>query len=418
MFFRRHWSLILALCLLTAGQFLLLERIGAGLSPSHIGDPYSEADAFRASGFYAEHGLWSNVGLPDILSVPRFLDDGWVADLRYKVETGDSNSDATDLPHGVYTRYPPLPMLMLGAMEQRFGFHPQLFRLLPVLIGLLSLSLWCTRLRDSVGGPAGHLGVLLTGALPMTFQYMSGTHYQGYALSLYLIECWLIVGAISSNAYTRWKLSGMAVICFLQGCLSFDYLFIVTATPVLLPMIMGNVTDQRTLPRLSLEAALIAGGCFVLALSLHFLQVVSFYGNFDSAFADWFGRATHRVHDNGGLASRVIVAQAIQGYLREFFIPNSRHFGWQPLFLWLSLVALRGPRWIVSRRDALRPFSTFALCMVCSLCWVATMPAMSLKHMHFIPRLFFLPYLALLIPTLSHLNALVGQSRDRRVVPN
>jgi hypothetical protein len=115
-----------------------------------------------------------------------------------------------------------------------------------------------------------------------------GLHSQGYAFALLLVEIAVAIGVGT-------RIAPFALLGFLQGWLSFDYVFLVTFTPLAIELAMPAIEPgyQRRW-NLALMRVVLAGGGFTVAHALHFLQVWAYWGSLDGALRDFAGAAAHR----------------------------------------------------------------------------------------------------------------------------
>ena len=97
-----------------------------------------------------------------------------------------------------------------------------------------------------------------------------GLHAQGYAFALLLVEicCTISMGA---------TVAPFALLGFLQGWLTFDYVFLVSVTPVAIELAMPQIEPgyQRRWQLQSSGGGLAFSG-FAAAHALHFLQVCAY----------------------------------------------------------------------------------------------------------------------------------------------
>ena len=394
-------------------QVAIIAALGNSLPPHGIGDAYGEADAIRSAEYYATHGFQSHAGLPTILYGTRFADDGWLGDLRHP---RGQNQDATPLPDGVYTRYPPLANWIAGLSEKMFGFRRLwAWRTVPVATGLLALLCLVRLLAKSIGEDRAALMAIGVAVIPMTSGYMSALHYEGFAQALLLVQLGLLVSDYSR--YDRIRTSTLlfvGVCAFVQGFLSFDYAFVVTFSAV--PLWLFRRAENRAIHWRSLiSPILIAGLGFTLAHALHFTEVAHFYGSWRTAGADLIDRARYRAVGAVGDAYLINLLFCAQTYVEVVLDPTNYHFG-PALFLALVFCALltTSPALRVSRARrgtelvvvGGRQFAGGVIAgLVVSTMWYAAMPRMSFVHTHIVPRLLFLAYFCALLAIVKSLRA-------------
>jgi hypothetical protein len=387
---------LLAAALLALVQLRIIRDVGDGLVSFAVGDPFGEADALRSAEYYTTNGLTSNAGLPNILAGTRYPDAGWKAGLALDRTSADARADYVALTNGVYTRYPPLPNLVLGVLERMFGFRPQLFRLMPATAMVAAFYLFAAALAGTLGAARGALGIALCLALPMTMQYGVALHYQGYAHAVLLAYLAL---TLSANVH-RWSaarsLSLAFIIGLIQGALSFEYVFLLAAVPLLVHLALGESAWQRTL---GIAAAAVAG--FGLAHAAHLWQVASFHGSLSAAIADLAGRARFRAQADGALAAGGVQSAVVVRYAREFLAPESRHFGGIALLVLLGALLRVARGWWLDRPRALRALGAILIALLSAHAWMIVMPQHALTHKHILPRLYFVPFVIAMIVTLG-----------------
>jgi hypothetical protein len=383
-------------------QVFEIYHIRNGLSPT--ADPYSEANVIRAAEHYAKYGFLVDAGLAHIVYGDRFRNSGWTQDL-YRFP----------LPSGVYTRYPPLPEIIAGMLEKIVGYRVWVWRLVPVLLGLAATVYAFAALRRVLDSLAASGMIILLSIVPMVTSHMHGLHFEGYGHAAFLCELAMLVRILflderpSRGAYMA--LFGLG---FLQGWLSFEYVFVVGAAVVPLALV-ARAHGARVELRTVLLLLAVSGGGFVAAHLLHFLQVATFYGSISAALQDFSGRAAYRFAGEAQAPYLVQVAVNLVKYaVVIWFSPNNQHFG-ALLFIVTLLVILRGmmsargasglrtgtrrgPARLSDKRVVLPMVVSYAIAAI----WLFVMPSHANIHTHIVPRVFFLPYfVVVLIFTLS-----------------
>jgi hypothetical protein len=396
---------------LVLAQLVAIASIGNGLSPT--ADPYSEADLVRSTEHYAQYGFLADAGLPHITYGNRFPSEGWVLDIK-----------RFPLHNGVYTRYPPLANWIGGLLEVTIGFqHLWLWRIVPITCGLLALTYAFFTLRVTLNSLTASLVLLFVAIVPMTSTHLHALHYEGYAQALFVTELAIITGLFFSDVgISARTLTAVGVIAFLQGCLTFDYVFVAPGAAIplmLLAKAHGRRVDKRAVALIVMAATL----SYVAAHLLHFWQVIHFYGSFSAAWQDFSSRARYRFAgaDDAPYAANMLAVLLAYGRLL-WFSPTNQHFG--PLLVLLSGAA--SIRWPLSRRGGRR--SQFALRGIAAAgaagpalivsygvaaLWLFAMPSHSLIHTHVIPRLFFLPYFVASLDVALRLTAWQAKSQAR-----
>ena len=397
--------MLLLLAWLAATQVAEIRRLGNGLS--YTADPFSEADAIRSSEHYVRFGFTSDAGLPNIQYGDRFPTDGAIA--------GDA------LFHGVYTRYPPLPNLLCGLFEVTFGFdHVWVWRFVPVVLTLAATVLLFRAFEAAFGSLSAAAVTVLASAAPMTLSYMHGLHFQGYAHALMLLELALLTSVVFGRAaVTASRLSVLALVGFVQGWLSFEYIFIVTGAAIPLALV-ARQHGHRAPPRLALQLVAAAGSGFLAAIALHFMQVIVFHGSVAAAYADFHGRAVFRMLGDGTTPYLNEVLVVLGRQAKALWIgPNMVHFG---ILLPAFTVGLVVSAWHgggTSRREKVgtteqvswwRSADVIALLVAYGISgmWVVLMPEHADNHQHFVPRIFFLAYFTAVLASVLRARAWMG----------
>jgi hypothetical protein len=385
---------------LVVSQVLFIRSIGNGVS--RFGDPYSEANAFRAAEFYATFGFLVDAGLPHIVYGAQFPGVGWVTDLyRYP------------LPRGVYTRYPPLPDIICGILERVVGREYRwAWRILPVAVGLLALALVFGLLRGAMGPlPAAWLAVSV-GVAPLTWTFLHGLHFEGYAHALAIVQIALVASILlSARGPSRAEgltLFGMAL-C--QGFLSFEYCFVVCLMVVPMYFVARADGGRPDWSSVLVVGALSATG-FIVAHGFHFVQVAVFYGSVQEGVRDLASRA--RFRSTGGLGApfphSLLAGAALLEYTKVLFLTaaNSHFSVLMPL-----LVVAAGSLPFLGRTRRTEPqvrdlclaessksrfrwnsvAGAIGSALAISASWLVVMPTHSIVHLHIVPRIFVLPYM-------------------------
>ncbi len=288
---------------------------GDALSPT---DAYSEANAIREVRNFLETGLWANSGLGNVVYPGLYPDQGFVA------APDDWAHSVT--PSGVYTHYPPGPEYLLYVAAKIFGPTPVAhLRLLPLVVGWAAAIYLGVSIRRRFGPIVGWLVMAACVSLPLFSDASVNIHALGYAFALLLIEIGLCVGV---NTYV----TPLLLLGFLQGWLTFDYVFLVTLSPVAIELMLARLRIGHT-PRwrLALLRCAAAGGGFVFAHLLHFAEVWAFFGSFGAALQDLSTAASYRsgAAELGGPLQRLITTD---GVIDAYFVtrfPISVPF-WHP----------------------------------------------------------------------------------------
>lgn len=405
---RTRTPVFLFILLCSLGALTSIWRVSDWGNQLSTVDVYSEANALRAVHNFLDQGLTRYDGLWNALYPGMYPDDGFARD---PAEAAYYLS-----PEGVYTHYPPGPEYLLYAATKLFGPEPvSRLRLLPIAIGWVSMLCFGLAIRRRFGAGVGWLVMAACALTPAVTDGFVGLHYQGYAAALLLVE---IAGAIGMNA----RMAPFALLGFLQGWLSFDYVFLVTLVPLALELVLPKI-DPGYQPRwkLAVSRTVLAGAGFAAAHALHFAQVWAYWGSLDAAARDFAGAAAHRAGANeiGGPLDYLLLT--LSNWKLYFY-------GLHPLNLTLNLpdpatpenwsmfrvlgLSL-GPWWLVVTLglmlwDQVHPDSAnrsfrmdwHFVCgtgMLISSLWIMAMPDHAGHHLHFLYRhLFFAFFVAVL----------------------
>ena len=288
---------------------------GDALSPI---DAFSEANAIREARNFMDTGIAANAGLGNVMRPGLYPNEGFEG---YPLLAGPSVT-----PSGVYTHYPPGPEYLLYATMRLLGPEPvSHLRILPLGITWAAAVFFGLRLRRRFGTPVASLVMLACAALPMFSDADSYLHNHGYALALLLVEIGICVGR---NAMVL----PFLLLGFLQGWLSFDYVFLVTLVPGTLELAMARLGIGHIVrPRLALWRCIAAGAGFAFAHLLHFAEVCAFYGSFHAALQDLTNAAAFRSGADaspGALRRAVLTVCVIWFYFIGHY-PVSTFF-WHP----------------------------------------------------------------------------------------
>jgi hypothetical protein len=278
---RRLW-LVAFLVLCSAGPFL------SGLRLPDMGDTLlatvdqdSEANALREVDGFRAQGLWHDAGLGQAIFNNRYQGFGF--------ENGDPNLARYLTPEGVYTHYPPGPEYLLYVAEALFGPEPvSRLRLLPLAVCWAATVFLGLSVRRRFGGTVGWLVMLACLAMSPFYDADIALHMIGYAMALLMVEIGLSLGSY------RGSLPFIAL-GFLQGWMSFDWVFVVVLAPLALALALPLISPGEP-PRLRqgvMRTCLVAVG-FVAAHGMHFCEVWAYYGSLGRALSDMADAARFR----------------------------------------------------------------------------------------------------------------------------
>lgn len=280
-FIRQHAAVWLFVVLCSMGALSSVWRVHDWGNQLSEVDAYSEANALREVRNFLEQGPTRYAGLGQVYHLGMYPADGFAREpdiARYSV-TRD----------GVYTHYPPGPEYLLYAAAKLLGPEPvSRLRLLPITIGWAATLFLGFAVRRRFGAAVGWMVMSVCILTPTVTDGFVGLHYQGYAFALLLCEIGIAIG-------TNARVAPFGVLGFLQGWLSFDYVFLVTFVPLALELMMPRIDlgCQSRWP-LALTRVVLAGAGFAGAHALHFLQVWAYWGSLQAALRDFGGAAAHR----------------------------------------------------------------------------------------------------------------------------
>jgi hypothetical protein len=385
-------------------------------------DPSSEANALREVRHFLEDGVLQHYGLGTVYYPGVYPTEGLstVADAsRFGVS-----------PEGVYTHYPPGPEYLLYTAAELFGPEPvSRLRLLPITIGWAAMLFFGFAVRRRFGATAGWIVMAVCMVTPTVTDAFVGLHCQGYAFALLLLE----IGCAIGTGRTLWAFVPLG---FLQGWLTFDYVFLVTVTPLAIELAMPHIDPQyQRRWRLAFIRSSLAGGGFAAAHMLHFLEVCAYLGSCAAASRDLANAASYRagadtVHGPVGYLANVIVNLWLYYYgLHPFsigFAPAIRSEipSWSMFrFLGLSL----GPWWLLvtcgllvwerlsSEQDIGRLLRGWhAVCftgMVTTSLWLVVMVNHGVVHRHFLYRHLFLMFFFMILFIVCRIRVAALNSR-------
>lgn len=325
---------------LVAYQGLYLLSLGNGLD--YPSNPHAEADVLRASEGYLKQGMDAHHLLPRILYGHRFPHDGGVKllldsqDRVFEKNRLDFPPEMGDRNQWIYTHYPPGADLLIGGLAKVIGLDPiWRLRLFPVAFGLLSLAILFRTITRICGIERGALFAVAVATLPMISAWMPTISLEGCTMGLALIQASVVIRALWEKPKVGWApLLGLFLIGFVQGALTYDYLFVVTFLALpwwLLRRAEGANVSARSL----FWMVALPGAGFVLAHVVHVLIIADELHGLRPALAELQRIGAER----GGLESKFgwfkYAAKAIYYYIRSLFKPTLT--GYAPWFM-LALV--------------------------------------------------------------------------------
>jgi hypothetical protein len=345
-------TVILFLVLCSVGSLnaiVLVSDWGDKLSQVDAG---SEANTLREVRHFLEDGLLKYDGLGNV-NYPGMYPDNGITEAY--LDNPSSNAAETDYvrhhvltSEGVYTHYPPGPEYLTYFAARIVGFEPVWrLRLFPITVGGAAMIFLGVAVRHRFGPMAGWLVMGALAITPAVNDVFVELHSQGYALALLLCEIGIAIGVGAASV-------PFAVLGFLQGWLSFDYVFLVCLTPLVIESAMPLIdAEYQSRWRLAWRRTLLAAAGFGFSHILHFVQIWAYWGSFGEALNDIVMAARYRAGATEGLAGHIRTAiQLLNNYYIGghpfssylFDVPEDRSPSWLTFrFLGLSL----GPWWVL-----------------------------------------------------------------------
>lgn len=412
----RAWFHRLAIAVIAASLALVaaqqLAYVGEkGDQLSDFADNNSESNAIRAGESYARRGFTHNYGLPDIAYGRQFTQWGAKIDLDY---CGHENGSYETC---VYQHYPPGPDFLVGVMTRFFGAgRAGYFRLFPVGLGILCLGYFAVTLFRLVGPVRAALLFFVLCRLPVTQNMMHGLHYQGYALSLLLVQIAVLMRLFLRPADDKeWHFLALYTLGHLQGWLSFDYCFLVTfcALPIWL---LAPEWRSRLLMKRVFMAMFLAGLGFTVAHTLHFMQVMLYRGDGFRGLVEHF-KEVARARSGVTNWDAELAFPGLFGLFVRYWtvlLPKALYFdlpfpaiiaGVIAFFLapFRRIDAALGP-FMLRVRIQHHQFAAVLAALAVSSLWLLLMRTHAFVHQHFLPRHYYLGFFVSLLAVLVSIS--------------
>jgi hypothetical protein len=415
-------SILLFILLCSSGALFSLWQVGSRGNDLSLVDPYSEANALREVRHFLDDGLTRHYGLGTVYYPGMYPIEGFAAEpdvSRFGVSA-----------EGVYTHYPPGPEYLLYAAAKLLGAEPvSRLRLLPISIGWAAMLFFGFAVRRRFGTAVGWMVMAACILTPTVTDGFVGLHAQGYAFALLLVEIGCAIG-------TGVRVAPFALLGFLQGWLSFDYVFLVALTPLAIELAMPRIEPEyQRRRRLACLRAILAGGGFGAAHALHFLQVWAYWGSFEAALRDFANAASYRagsemVHGPFGYLTQALVNLRLYFYGQHPFSialssPDSAAIPDWSMFRFFGLSL--GPWWLLVTAglmlwDRLSPerhigtlrLSWHVVCligMVTTSLWFVVMVNHGAIHRHLLYRHLFLMFFLMVLFAARRIWAEAAASR-------
>jgi hypothetical protein len=349
---RQRATLVLFLLLCSAGSLnSILSVRDWGNRLSRV-DADSEANTLREVRHFLEDGPGKYYGLGNINYPGMYPDDG-ITEASLDGPYGNAAEtryvrNHVLTPEGVYTHYPPGPEYLTYAAAKLLGPEPvSRLRLLSIAVGWAAMIFLGLAVRRRFGPMAGWLVMAALAVTPAVTDVYVGLHYEGYALALMLCELGIAIGLGTASI-------PFAVLGFLQGWLSFDYVFLICLAPLLIETVMPRIdAGYQSRWRLGWRRTALTAAGFCFAHILHFAQVWAFWGSFSAAFNDILGAASYRAGAAEGILGHMRSAvQLLNNYyvgehpLSPYVFPVADE--WSPAWVTFRFLGLAlGPWWII-----------------------------------------------------------------------
>lgn len=268
-------------------------------------DAFSEATSYQAAlnfqrdGFFKHYGLANWGGKQAEIVLERFPEN--------KAITGDS----------VYIGNPPGPDIVLWGLMNLFGQEKlMLYRLCPLTVAMLALWMLYIALAKSLGlsEAKSALVVLLVGLCNPFRVWTTSLHYQGYGMSLLLLQVALSLMLIGQRPSRNWLYIFFFLVGFVQGANRYDYVFLVALSPLVIGLMAGS--DKPLISKAHLIGSGLSLLGFAAADTLYLFAVAMHSGGFETLLAKFRERTI-------GVASRAPInpsdmslVNLIQEYLK------------------------------------------------------------------------------------------------------
>ena len=375
-------------------------------------DPYSEANLLREVHNFLEHGIGAYDGLGNVIYPGLYPTEGFADHPELMAHTVT--------PEGVYTHYPPGPEYLAYVAAKLFGPSPvSRMRIVPLVFSWTAVLFFGLTLRQRFGALTGWLLMAACLTMPMFHDAETFLHAAGYAFALLLVE-------IALCLRPGRQLLPLALIGFVQGWMTFDYVFLVVLAPAAIALALPRMNLGETLDlRLAARRCLASAAGFTLAHLMHFAEVAAYFGSLPAALHDLAGAAALRAgaEQAGGILQHLRDVMLVLDYyyidtLPAFWssaqVTATNPHPWQALrFLgitpgswWLvvTLALVGGSVWSARRSASAERSTLLGDWMFVSLCgfvpsalWLVVMVNHAIEHHHFLYRhLFFAFFLWLL----------------------
>lgn len=362
-------------------------------------DPYSEKNAISAAESYVRDGFFKNYGLPNIGYGKDFnTNRPWLSE-----KAGKEN---------VYTHYPPGPDFMAGVLRFQCGFNKiYCMRIFPIIVGIISILLSYYFMKLAFGTVKASIFIILLMLVPMTTNMMHGLHYQGYSMSLILLQFSYIFYCITYNKLTKRNLIVVFLLSFIQGWLSFDFSFIVVFSVV--PFLFLVESKNRLIVLFKFGGVCFIG--FTSAHLIHWLQVVMHLG-WEGAIQDFLNAASHR-YDYYGHTSFDAKLNPVYIFYRYIIdeVPKENYLNISiysiiltSLVVGLFSIKAEINNFLLNISIFWTPSKLYSFAIITALIvssmWILVMRYHAYCHFHFIPRHFIVVYYFVVLYSLKFIE--------------
>jgi len=362
-----------------------------GNNPAPRPSAFSESNRIRAGEFYAKEGFLTYSGLPNVVYGDSFREYG-----------ATSLETLRDADVYIYTRYPNGPDWMMGIMTMVLGPGQIFYYRIPVLLlNLFGLLIIAYTIEAMYGLAKSAYFMLLLAIAPAFFLASHNFHTNGYSLAFMYLEWCLLLLYFSGHISGRRRFYvALAVLAFLQGCITYDYCFLVVFSPFALCAFFYSGKD---ILKKAFVPVLVLGVFFTFAHVLHFLQVAHYRGGIAAAATEYAQAATYRSMGDSAVEQRGIYWRhetssshdsrpALLWRYWYAIVPgyfNGPFLLFIPVFILATLLIRHrkiplSHHWIVFEPRASSAWSLAAALFISSL-WVIVMHQHSFLHIQYIP---------------------------------
>ena len=399
---RLFYRMVQTLIILFMFSVPLFYSLSVGNHPAERPSAFSEANRIRAGESYAAEGFYKYSGLPNVAYGTSFRDLG-----------ATSLDTLSNKYIYIYTRYPNGPDWIVGAMTYMIGQGNILYYRLPVLfLTLLAFLIICFSIETTYGIQKSIIFMALLAVAPAFYLVGHNFHTNGYALALSFIQWSILILYFNKLSLKRFTYLTLFVLGFLQGCITYDYCFIVTFAPLIFSAFYFQGID--IIKRASMPVTLLGVG-FTLAHIFHFLQVAHYLGGFTQAIHEFSSAALYRSIGDSAVDARGAYWQhepssQSESHLKLLWrywsdiIPSYFNGCFLIFVPYVAVLGILGSKknvkiggTTISYRPGLYPVIGLLCALLLSSAWVLVMHQHAFIHTHYIPYHFTLVYFTLML---------------------